>query len=117
MSCDAAAKRQPTHTNRQPQVGTDIEDAKCCWLVCTALADATPEQQEAIKVCSCLRVPACVCAGTWLSTPLHHHTLCTPSPTTTHTHHNSPGQLWQEGPGGSGSGQGRVQGHGHASQV
>jgi hypothetical protein len=32
------------------KVGTDIEDAKCCWLVCTALQQASPEQQEIIKV-------------------------------------------------------------------
>lgn len=33
------------------KVGTDIEDAKCCWIVCTALQQASPEQQEIIKVC------------------------------------------------------------------
>lgn len=32
------------------KVGTDIEDAKCCWIVCTALQQASPEQQEVIKV-------------------------------------------------------------------
>lgn len=32
------------------KVGTDIEDAKCCWLVCTALQQASPEQQQIIKV-------------------------------------------------------------------
>jgi farnesyl diphosphate synthase len=32
------------------KVGTDIEDAKCCWMVCTALQLADPEQQEIIKV-------------------------------------------------------------------
>jgi hypothetical protein len=31
------------------KVGTDIEDAKCCWLVCTALDTASEEQKEAIK--------------------------------------------------------------------
>lgn len=32
------------------KVGTDIEDAKCCWIVCTALKEATDEQKEVIKV-------------------------------------------------------------------
>lgn len=32
------------------KVGTDIEDAKCCWLVCTALQEASDEQRETIKV-------------------------------------------------------------------
>jgi hypothetical protein len=40
------------------KVGTDIEDAKCCWLVCTALQQATPEQQDVIKV-------GWVCLGGW----------------------------------------------------
>lgn len=31
------------------KVGTDIEDAKCCWIVCTALQQASPEQQMVIK--------------------------------------------------------------------
>eukprot|EP00879_Flechtneria_rotunda_P022682 GHRR01023954.1.p1 GENE.GHRR01023954.1~~GHRR01023954.1.p1 ORF type:complete len:164 (+),score=64.70 GHRR01023954.1:628-1119(+) len=31
------------------KVGTDIEDAKCCWLVCTALQQANEQQQEVIK--------------------------------------------------------------------
>lgn len=34
------------------KVGTDIEDAKCCWLVCTALKEASEEQKEIIKVSS-----------------------------------------------------------------
>lgn len=32
------------------KVGTDIEDAKCCWMVCTALNIASDEQKEIIKV-------------------------------------------------------------------
>lgn len=32
------------------KIGTDIEDNKCCWLVCTALQQATEEQKEVIKV-------------------------------------------------------------------
>lgn len=32
------------------KVGTDIEDAKCCWLVCTALKEASEEQKDIIKV-------------------------------------------------------------------
>eukprot|EP00878_Enallax_costatus_P031017 GHUV01033844.1.p1 GENE.GHUV01033844.1~~GHUV01033844.1.p1 ORF type:complete len:193 (+),score=70.64 GHUV01033844.1:173-751(+) len=31
------------------KVGTDIEDAKCCWLVCTALKEASEEQKQIIK--------------------------------------------------------------------
>lgn len=31
------------------KVGTDVEDCKCSWLVCTALELATPQQQELIK--------------------------------------------------------------------
>ncbi|KAF8064640.1 FPS1 [Scenedesmus sp. PABB004] len=31
------------------KVGTDIEDAKCCWLVCTALQCASKAQRETIK--------------------------------------------------------------------
>lgn len=32
------------------QVGTDIEDNKCSWLICTALQLASEEQKEVIKV-------------------------------------------------------------------
>lgn len=32
------------------QVGTDIEDSKCCWMVCTALEVADEQQKETIKV-------------------------------------------------------------------
>ncbi|GLI70600.1 hypothetical protein VaNZ11_015530 [Volvox africanus] len=32
------------------KIGTDIEDNKCSWLVCTALQVATEEQKEVIKV-------------------------------------------------------------------
>lgn len=32
------------------KIGTDIEDNKCSWLVCTALKIATEEQKEVIKV-------------------------------------------------------------------
>ena len=31
------------------KVGTDIEDSKCTWLVCTALAKAAPEQERALR--------------------------------------------------------------------
>ena len=31
------------------KVGTDIEDSKCTWLVCTALATAAPEQERALR--------------------------------------------------------------------
>jgi farnesyl diphosphate synthase len=30
-------------------VGTDIQDNKCSWLVCTALATATPAQRAVIE--------------------------------------------------------------------
>lgn len=30
------------------KIGTDIEDAKCCWLVCTALQSATAAQKKVI---------------------------------------------------------------------
>jgi hypothetical protein len=45
--------RVRTRTPNKParaQVGTDIEDAKCCWMVCTALEEASDEQKEVIKV-------------------------------------------------------------------
>jgi farnesyl diphosphate synthase len=32
------------------KIGTDVEDAKCCWLVCTALKEASEEQKAVIKV-------------------------------------------------------------------
>ncbi len=32
------------------KIGTDIEDNKCSWLVCTALQVASEEQKEVIKV-------------------------------------------------------------------
>ncbi len=32
------------------KIGTDIEDNKCCWLVCSALQIADDEQKEVIKV-------------------------------------------------------------------
>jgi farnesyl diphosphate synthase len=32
------------------KIGTDIEDNKCSWLICTALQHATEEQKEIIKV-------------------------------------------------------------------
>jgi hypothetical protein len=32
------------------KIGTDVEDAKCCWLVCTALKEASEEQKIVIKV-------------------------------------------------------------------
>ncbi len=32
------------------KIGTDIEDNKCSWLVCTALKIASEEQKEVIKV-------------------------------------------------------------------
>jgi hypothetical protein len=38
------------------KIGTDVEDAKCCWLVCTALKEASEEQKAVIKVtvvCHC----------------------------------------------------------------
>lgn len=35
------------------KIGTDIEDNKCSWLICTALQLATEEQKETIKVCGC----------------------------------------------------------------
>ncbi|KIY95512.1 hypothetical protein MNEG_12453 [Monoraphidium neglectum] len=31
------------------KVGTDIEDSKCCWIVCTALEVASDSQKEIIK--------------------------------------------------------------------
>lgn len=42
------------------KVGTDIEDAKCCWLVCTALQQASAEQQEVIKANYGQKDPAAV---------------------------------------------------------
>lgn len=32
------------------KIGTDIEDNKCSWLICTALQHASEEQKEIIKV-------------------------------------------------------------------
>jgi geranylgeranyl pyrophosphate synthase len=32
------------------KVGTDIEDAKCCWMVCTALSCADEQQKAVIQV-------------------------------------------------------------------
>jgi farnesyl diphosphate synthase len=32
------------------KVGTDIQDAKCCWLVVQALQRASEEQKKAIEV-------------------------------------------------------------------
>jgi geranylgeranyl pyrophosphate synthase len=32
------------------KVGTDIEDAKCCWMVTTALEQADAAQRDVIKV-------------------------------------------------------------------
>eukprot|EP00877_Chromochloris_zofingiensis_P000555 jgi/Chrzof1/104/Cz01g03190.t1 len=42
------------------KVGTDIEDAKCCWMVCTALNIASDEQKEIIKANYGRHDPACV---------------------------------------------------------
>ncbi|GBF93349.1 farnesyl diphosphate synthase [Raphidocelis subcapitata] len=42
------------------KVGTDIEDAKCCWMVCTALEEASDEQKEVIKANYGLKDPAAV---------------------------------------------------------
>jgi hypothetical protein len=40
------------------KIGTDIEDSKCSWLVCTALQIASDEQRTVIKVC-CTSLAAC----------------------------------------------------------
>ncbi len=32
------------------KIGTDIEDNKCSWLICTALQKASDAQKEQIKV-------------------------------------------------------------------
>jgi farnesyl diphosphate synthase len=43
-------------------VGTDIQDNKCSWLVCTALADATPAQRATIEAHYGKEEPAAVAA-------------------------------------------------------
>lgn len=42
------------------KVGTDIEDAKCCWMVCTALQQASEEQKATIKANYGQKDPAAV---------------------------------------------------------
>eukprot|EP00882_Tetradesmus_deserticola_P019351 GHRQ01020825.1.p1 GENE.GHRQ01020825.1~~GHRQ01020825.1.p1 ORF type:complete len:345 (+),score=116.75 GHRQ01020825.1:376-1410(+) len=42
------------------KIGTDVEDAKCCWLVCTALQEASAEQKEVIKANYGQKDPAAV---------------------------------------------------------
>eukprot|EP00195_Chlamydomonas_chlamydogama_P012902 CAMPEP_0202897368 /NCGR_PEP_ID=MMETSP1392-20130828/6140_1 /ASSEMBLY_ACC=CAM_ASM_000868 /TAXON_ID=225041 /ORGANISM="Chlamydomonas chlamydogama, Strain SAG 11-48b" /LENGTH=359 /DNA_ID=CAMNT_0049582977 /DNA_START=181 /DNA_END=1260 /DNA_ORIENTATION=+ len=42
------------------KIGTDIEDSKCSWLICTALKIATDEQKETIKANYGRHDPACV---------------------------------------------------------
>eukprot|EP00775_Hariotina_reticulata_P012243 gene12243-12380_t len=42
------------------KVGTDIEDAKCCWIVCTALQLANDQQKEIIKANYGQKDPAAV---------------------------------------------------------
>ena len=32
------------------KVGTDIEDNKCSWMICTVLQHASEEQKEVVKV-------------------------------------------------------------------
>lgn len=68
------------------KVGTDIEDAKCCWLVCTALQQASAEQQEVIKVGWKKTDVERVCELPL--TPPHTHTAHTPHTLLLHTHHH-----------------------------
>ncbi|KAI8467621.1 MAG: farnesyl diphosphate synthase [Monoraphidium minutum] len=42
------------------KVGTDIEDSKCCWIVCTALEVADADQKEVIKANYGQKDPAAV---------------------------------------------------------
>ncbi|KAF6256016.1 isoprenoid synthase domain-containing protein [Scenedesmus sp. NREL 46B-D3] len=42
------------------KIGTDVEDAKCCWLVCTALKEASEEQKAVIKANYGQKDPAAV---------------------------------------------------------
>ncbi|WIA39084.1 hypothetical protein OEZ86_005226 [Tetradesmus obliquus] len=42
------------------KIGTDVEDAKCCWLVCTALKEASEEQKDVIKANYGQKDPAAV---------------------------------------------------------
>lgn len=39
-----------TRHSATPQIGTDIQDAKCSWLVVRALETASPEQRATLKV-------------------------------------------------------------------
>lgn len=38
------------------KIGTDIEDNKCSWIICTALQHVNQEQRDIIKVRVCVRV-------------------------------------------------------------